>query len=181
MKLVDVTHIAVNLVQNFIYLPAPMCFSHVRAAKPVKCEHELFCSKLQYSVAELKSDADQLFDSILREDWGFSQVFPKIHHGNALAVVDEALHVLFHGPHPSEKDAPIEIYIDACLVISLLLQWLVRYLCRRLMQLLTPEALAVHLNKVPNVYVQSYLKLQEHFSLKNLMAKQFRSLEENHW
>lgn len=129
----------------------------------------------------MQSDADQLFDAILKEDNEFSLVFTKIQKGNALAVVDEALHVLFHGPNPNEKDAPIEIYVDACLVISLLLHWLVRYLCRRLVQLLTPEALAVHLYKIPKVYVDSYLKLQEHFSLKNLVAKQLQKLEENRW
>ena len=129
----------------------------------------------------MQSDADQLFDAILTEDHEFSQAFAHIQHRNALAVVDEALHVLFHGPHPNEKDASIEIYVDACLVISLLLQWLVRYLCRQLIQLLTPEALAVHLRKIPKVYVQSYLKLQEHFNLKNLVAKQIKKLEENQW
>ena len=137
-----------------------------------------FCSKLQYSVAELQSDADQLFDAILTEDHEFSQAFTHIQHGNALAVVDEALHVLFH---PKEKDSPIEVNVNACLVISLLLQWLVRYLCRRLIQLLTPEALAVHLLKIPIVYVQSYLKLQEHFSLKNLLANQLKMLQKNQW
>ena len=137
--------------------------------------------KLQYSVAELQSDANQLFDAILKEDHEFSQVVTEIQHENALAVVDEALHVLFHGPHPNKKDAPIEIYVDACFVMSLLLQWLVRYLCRRLIQLLTPEALAVHLFNIPIVYVQSYLKLQEHFSLKNLVEKQLKMLKENQW
>jgi len=141
----------------------------------------IFCSKLQYSVAELQSDAIELFDAILGEDLEFRQVFPQIDRGNALAVVDEALHVLFHGPHPDEKDAPIEIYVDACLVISLLLHWLVRYICRRLIQLLTPEALAVHLYKIPIVYVTSYLKLQEHFSLKNLVEMQLKKLDESQW
>lgn len=122
----------------------------------------------------MQSDANELFDSILDEDLEFRQIFPQIDRGNALSVVDEALHVLFHGPHPNEKDASIEIYVDACLVISLLLHWLVRYLCRRLIQLL-------HFYKVPNVYVQSYLKLQEHFSLKNLLEMQFKKLDESQW
>ena len=62
-----------------------------------------------------------------------------------------------------------------------MLQWLVRYLCRRLIQLLTPEALAVHLYKIPKVYVQGYLKIQVHFSLKNLVEKQLKMLKENDW
>ena len=136
---------------------------------------------MQYSVEDLQSDANDLIDAILTEDREFSHVFHQIDHGNALAVVDEALHVLFHGPHPNERDAPIVVYVDACLVISLLLQWLVRYLCRRLLQLLTPEALVVHSNKIPNVYIQSYLRHQEHFSLTNLVEKQFEKLEENQW
>ena len=129
----------------------------------------------------MQSDASELFDAILKEDHEFSQVVAEIQPGNVLAVVDEALHVLFHGPHPNEKDTPIEIYVDACFVISLMLQWLVRYLCRRLIQLLTPEALAVHLHKIPKVYVQGYLKSQEHFSLKNLVEKQLKMLKENDW
>jgi len=47
--------------------------------------------------------------------------------------------------------------------------------------LLTPEALAVHLHKIPKVNVQGYLKIQEHFSLKNLVEKQLKMLEENDW
>ena len=141
----------------------------------------LFCFKLQYSVEDLQSDASELFDAILNEDHELNQVVTQIQPENVLAVVDGALHVLFHGPHPDEKDTPIEIYVDECFMISLLQQWLVRYLCRRLIQLLTPEALAVHLQKIPKVYVHSYLKLQEHFSLKNLVKKQVKMLEENDW
>lgn len=96
-------------------------------------------------------------------------------------MVDEALHVLFSEPHLHEKDPPLEIYNDVCLVISLMAQWLVCYLCKRLLQLLTPEALIHHLKQIPKCYIQSYLQLQEHFSLKNLVAKQFKKLEENQW
>ena len=128
----------------------------------------------------MQSDADQLFDAILR-DKEFSQLISQINHGNALAVVDEALHVLFHGPHPNNTDALIAIYEDACLVISLMVQWLVSYLCKRLMQLLTPEAFIVHLSQIPKYYRESYLQLQEHFSLKNLVEKQHKKLKESHW
>ena len=128
----------------------------------------------------MHSDADQLFDAILR-DKEFSQLISQINHGNASAVVDEALHVLFHGPHPNNKDALIAIYEDACLVISLMVQWLVCYLCKRCMQLFTPEGLIAHLHLTPKYYVQSYLQLQEHFSLKKLVAMQFEKLGDNEW
>ena len=140
----------------------------------------MFVLLTQCSAIQLLSDADQLFGLILR-DKEISKFFSQINHGNASAVVDEALHVLFHGPHPNNKDALIAIYEDACLVISLMVQWLVSYLCKRLMQLLTPEALIVHLYQIPKYLVQHYLQLQDHFSLKNLVTKQFQKLKENQW
>ena len=134
----------------------------------------------QCSAIQLQSDPDRLFGLVSR-DKEFSQLISQINHGNTLAVVDEALRVLFHGPHPNNKDAVIAIYEDACLVISLMVQWLVSYLCKQLMQLLTPEALVVHLYQIPKYLVQHYLQLQDHFSLKNLVTKQFQKLKENQW
>ena len=134
----------------------------------------------QYSATQLQFEADRLFGLISR-DKEFNQLISQINHGNALAVVDEALHVLFHGPHPNNKDAFIAIYDDACLVIFIMVQWLLCYLCKKLLQLLTPEALIVHLNQIPKYYVQSYLQVQEHFSLKNLVGKQHKKLKESHW
>ena len=62
--------------------------------------------------------------------------------------VTEALDLLY-----SEGDAPDVINFDhedgqtptasngACMVIALIAQWLVRFMCKKLMQLMTPEAL----------------------------------------
>ena len=64
--------------------------------------------------------------------------------------VTEALDLLY-----SEEDAPDVINYDhedgdvvltptasngACMVIALIAQWLVRFMCKKLMQLMTPEA-----------------------------------------
>ena len=54
-------------------------------------------------------------------------------------------------------------------VIALLQQWLVMYMCKKLMQLMTPEALLVNHKKIPTHYISAYLTHQTHFSLHHLI------------
>ena len=58
------------------------------------------------------------------------------------------------------------------LMQSLLVQWLVRYFCKALMQLMTPEALVLHEHQIPASYIHNYLTYQKHFSLKDLIQQQ---------
>ena len=58
---------------------------------------------------------------------------------------------------------------SACLVVSFLHQYIVRYLCKRLMQLMTPEALISNRKKIPSSYIENYLVHQNHFGLKELL------------
>ena len=58
------------------------------------------------------------------------------------------------------------------LIWSLLVQWLVRYLCKEVMQLMTPEALVLHERQIPASYIRNYLTYQKHFSLKDLIQQQ---------
>lgn len=95
----------------------------------------------------------------------------------AMASVDEALQVLYCFPGPGENLGSISAYTDSCLVISVLQQWLVRYLCKRLMQLMTPEALAIHHHHIPTSYCVNYLLHQVHFSLKELIWNQLQLMQ----
>lgn len=65
----------------------------------------------------------------------------------------------------------------ACMVVSILVQWLVRYLCKRLMQVMTPEALTIHRGKIASTYIHNYLQFQIHFSLKKLITTSYRTLQ----
>ena len=129
---------------------------------------------------EVNEDADHIFKLVLR-DSEFKGVMAKITRENVAAVINEALHVLHNSPDPSVVNAPLEIHGSACIVIAVLMQWLVCYLCKRLMQLMTPEALAVHCQAIPNLYVRNYLKFQEHFNLKELVERHLEQLHRNDW
>ena len=120
-------------------------------------------------------DASSLF-TIIEMDKEFKDIIAEIDQEEAAASVDEALQVLHCAPAPDESQRRIEALTDSCVVISLLQQWIVRYLCKRLMQLMTPEALAIHHCKIPTNYCENYLMHQVHFSLKQLLSRHLKWL-----
>ena len=80
----------------------------------------------------------------------------------------------------------------ACMVTALIAQWLVRFMCKKLMQLMTPEAailkrkyvkyslfnLLMYLlfRSIPISYLETYLNFQTHFNIKELIAKHVHML-----
>ncbi len=113
---------------------------------------------------------------IVEKDMEFKEIMSEMDEDQAMASVDEALQVLHCFAGPDENLAEFSAHTDSCLVISVLQQWLVRYLCKRLMQLMTPEALAIHHSCIPTTYCVDYLMHQVHFSLKDLISKQLQLL-----
>ena len=107
----------------------------------------------------------------------FESLMSEIKHDSLIAAVNDALDVLYNGPAPNETDGRIEIYVDSCMVISVLTQWLVSYLCKSLMQLMTPEAIIHHNEEIPTFYLQQYQKFQDHFSLRELVERQLELLK----
>jgi hypothetical protein len=60
-----------------------------------------------------------------------------------------------------------EVYV----VITVAVQWLTKHLCKRLLQVLAPEGLAVYHKSIPASLSKYYMDYQEHFSLKALLGK----------
>ena len=76
-----------------------------------------------------------------------------------------------------EGVARLDLSPEGCLVVALLQQWLVRHLCKRLMQLMTSEAFTLHRNTLPSSYLENYISFHTHFSLQELIIKHHQSLE----
>ncbi|XP_065839047.1 uncharacterized protein [Oscarella lobularis] len=66
-----------------------------------------------------------------------------------------------------EKSAPISL--PEAFSFSCLVQWMVRHVCVRLLQIATPEAIIFNSTTLPKVYIDHYLQHQHHFSLQNLV------------
>jgi len=65
--------------------------------------------------------------------------------------VAEALELLYRGPAPPDEDFCDELLgasNEACMVTALFAQSLVRFMCKKLMQLMTPEAIILKLKYV---------------------------------
>lgn len=80
-----------------------------------------------------------------------------------IILVDDALQVL---NNPKMEALP-EVY----LMISVIVHWLTKYSCKRLIQVLAPEGLAVYHRSIPASLSKYYMDYQEHFSLKELLGR----------
>ena len=107
---------------------------------------------------------DPKFDGILQ-----SLTVDCTHH-----AVTEAIHVLHTAP---VSDQTVFMSQEASLVISILQHWLICHLCKRLMQLMTPEADILYCKKIPGSLINNYLSHQQHFSLKKLINHHYTALE----
>ena len=123
-------------------------------------------------------DADHLFPLVLDNNPTFEGAFKSLTSETANAAINEAMHVLHTASSPNDNSVRLrEMSQEACLVVSILQQWLIRHFCKNLMQLMTPEAICLHRRKIPSSLIDNYLTNQQHFSLKKLIEHHLLALE----
>ena len=118
---------------------------------------------------------------LVSHDPEFEGVMKTLSCEAACSAVEEAFKVLHKAPAPHSDGEQMEVSAQACLVMSVCVQWLVRHLCKRLMQLMTAEALTLFRNKIPCSYLENYLTYQHHFSLKSLISSHIETLSSCQW
>ena len=119
---------------------------------------------------ELELDMHSIFAKV-EEDIQFKEIMSDTNEQRVLESIDEALQVLHDAPEVANGERRVEAFADSLLVISVLQQWIVRHFCKCLMQLMTPEALAIHYHNIPKTYRENYFAHQDHFSLMALIKK----------
>ena len=131
----------------------------------------------QFSVEETKCDAEHLFSLVLSSNPDFKGVMGTEMKDpvSARVAVISALDTLLRG-HTDSTYAAYAVAPATQLIRSLLIQWLVRHFCKRLMQLMSPEALVLHERQIPASYIHNYLTYQKHFSLKDLIKQQLHKI-----
>ena len=134
---------------------------------------------LQVSMSELELDAEQLF-SIVTNDPVFEGQMEGLDNSLAARAVVDAINTLISASKP-EDGKQFDLSPEGCMVISLLQQWFVRYFCKKLMQLMTSEALILNRNKIPFSYLVNYLSYQNHFSFKELIERYYDTLDATGW
>ena len=120
-------------------------------------------SLTQSSTTELLADGAHLVQMILDNNAAYAGQLDKLTETSIPVVVDEAL-ISF------KQHKELNMSANTELVAGILQQWLINYLCKRLLQLMTPEALVTNHKKLPNHYINHYLNQQSHFCLKDAVV-----------
>ena len=123
----------------------------------------------QCSLEELTLDAQQV-SYLVCSDPEFQGLLQNITPQGVVQGVADAMQKLHEAPSPQGGNVPsVGLSPEGCMMVAMAVQWLVRHLCKRLMQLMTPEALTVHRMNIASSYLVNYLKHHSHFSLKVLI------------
>ena len=89
-----------------------------------------------------------------------------------IMLINDVFEVLYE---PKKETLP-EVY----LIISVMVHFLTRYFCKCLMQVLTPEGLALHHKSIPQSFCKHYMDQQEHFSLKFLLSNHIKKMNQRY-
>ena len=131
---------------------------------------------LQCTQEEFDWDSQSLY-RMIRFNPLFDEYITALEDHSVMSALQEALGVL---NSKQSYDCPT-LSVGACLMISLILQWTVRHLCKALMQVMTPEAMVTFHRKIPSSYVTNYLEHQEHFSLEKLIDRQYKTIQDKRY
>ena len=145
----------------------------------VACVHQCFIVSclLQCSLEELTLDAQHV-SYLVCSDPEFQGLLTNITPQGVVRGVADAMQKLHKAPSPQGGNVPnVGLSPEGCMMVALGVQWLVRHLCKRLMQLMTPEALTVHRMKMDSSYLVNYLRHHSHFSLKVLIKDRLATLK----
>lgn len=107
----------------------------------------------------------------------FEGLLQNLTHQEAMQAVAEAFNLLHSAPAPQEEGGQLDLTPEGCMVVSLLQQILVRLLTKKLMNLMTTEAIILNRNKIPYSYLDNYLSNQAHFSLKEAITNYHTALK----
>jgi hypothetical protein len=142
----------------------------------------------EYSEAELKSDAAyivRLLGKARSSLQGVARAIQENKYSDS-DLRDFVKETLQHLHNPSGPDlfktpygyAQIRgISSESCFVVMVFVQWLVQYMCKHLLQLMTAEALTLHRKQIPLWCLNTYLRHQSHFCLKNLIERNLGILQ----
>lgn len=131
---------------------------------------------MQYPKDELEWDADHI-SSLVECDPKFAGVLKSLTHQDVVEAVAETFNLLHSAHGPQDEGGELDLTPEGCLVVAILQQMLVRLLAKRLMNLITAEAVILNRNKIPSIYLWHYLGSQTHFSLKDTIRKYHGALK----
>ena len=129
---------------------------------------------------ELEHDANNIIDLLTTTGARFSEVTGTLENCDPTKVsqwVAEALNLIYQGKAPPDKpdghtcddngdDNDDDDHVEtlgasdgACMVTAVIVQWILRFMCKKLMQLLTPESVILNRKYVIYILVVVYITI----------------------
>ena len=105
----------------------------------------------------------------------FEELLNKLTHRDVVNGVKEAFNHLFSAKIC--KDSHLNLTPEGCMIVSLVLQILIRLLTKRLINVMTTESFILNHYKIPYSYLRHYLSSQAHFSLKKAISNYCETLK----
>ena len=113
----------------------------------------------QITNEELEAEAEHVFE-LVECDAALSAQVRGLNQEIMEDVTNEAFSKLI-------SDAELSVSESAAVVICVLQQWLIQYLCKSLVQLMTAEALVHHRRKIPSYYLLESAKPLQYYWIDN--------------
>ena len=153
----------------------------------------------------MEHDANNIIDLLTNTGSTFSGIAKDLKNHDTTTIsqwITEALNWIYlekdlpniNMTNQSENDnsKPLGASDGACLVTAVVVQWILRFMCKKLMQLMMPESAILNRKYfmsliylcisflicrcIPVSYLETYLNYQTHFSIKELIKKQSEML-----
>lgn len=109
--------------------------------------------------------------------YDFNDVIRDLTHRDAKQAVIDAFKFLYTSHGPDKEGWQAYLSKKGYMVVFLLQHLLVRLFTKRLMNLMTTEALIMNCSKIPSSYLENYLENQSHFSLKETISSYHSTLK----
>jgi hypothetical protein len=124
----------------------------------------------------MEMDGNHVFN-LAMYDAHFNDTIEDLTHSKAKQAVIDAFEFLYTADGPNKEGWRAYLSTEGYLVVFLLQHLLVRFLTKKIMNLMTTEALILNCSKVPYTYLENYLENQSHFSLKEAITNCHASLK----
>ena len=112
-------------------------------------------------------DADSIFN-VLSQVEALQELDARDYaHEDIAYGIEKAFELLYNTDYNQDLES------DGFLIIQIIEQILIRYVIKKMMQLMTPEGIVLNNEIIPQSYIVNYLKFQTHFSLKDTISNHY--------
>ena len=124
---------------------------------------------------EFSEDAKHIFAIVCINNQHFKIHWDNLRADFSIDYIINSISSTIRHLRSSDRVEQLPMAVDfTCAILN---QWLVVYYCKKMLQLMTPEALVTQGRSMYRHYFKTYLKRQVHFSLRKMTSTVFKAMQ----